>query len=224
MDSLRKYPERLGGIAFTVLAHGLLVGFVLTSTPVRETLKSRAPLMVEILKPEALSQPPRAKLEPKVDKLSKPLAMKKLQPRSETESPVIAAPSAATTAIDTPAPAAPKPAPPIDAPPASTAPPPPVAPAPLVPPDFKADYLLNPAPAYPSLSRRLGEEGRVVLRVYVETSGLPSTVEVRTSSGSERLDQAAMEAVRRWKFVAAKQGERAVPAHVLVPILFNLKS
>ncbi len=224
MDTLRNYPERLGGIAFTVLAHGLVIGFVLTHTSVRETFKSMGPLMVEILKSETLHEPPLANLQPKVDKPPKPLSMQKLRARSATESPVIAAPSATTTTIDISTPAAPKPAPPIDTQPVSVAPPTPVAPAPLVPPDFRADYLLNPAPAYPSLARRMGEEGRVVLRVYVETSGLPSSVEVRTSSGSERLDQAALEAVRRWKFVAAKQGERAVPTHVLVPILFNLKS
>lgn len=62
-----------------------------------------------------------------------------------------------------------------------------------------------------------------MLRVQVEANGLPSKVEVRTSSGSERLDNAALEAVKRWKFVPAKQGEKAVPASVVVPITFNLK-
>ena len=99
----------------------------------------------------------------------------------------------------------------------------PTAPLPLIPPAFNADYLDNPAPAYPALSRRMGEEGRVLLRVFVEASGLPSKVELRTSSGSERLDQAALEAVKRWKFVPARQGDRAVPASVVVPIAFNLK-
>lgn len=75
---------------------------------------------------------------------------------------------------------------------------------------FDANYLRNPAPAYPAMSRRLGEEGRVVLRVFVDIDGRPEQVELKNSSGFPRLDQAAEDAVRRWKFVPAKRGEEAV--------------
>lgn len=88
---------------------------------------------------------------------------------------------------------------------------------------FDAGYLQNPAPVYPAMSRRLGEEGRVMLRVFVESSGSPSKLEIRTSSGSSRLDQSALEAVRRWKFVPARRGDEAVAAWVVVPIVFNLR-
>lgn len=114
-----------------------------------------------------------------------------------------------------------------EAPAVKEAPPAPAAPAALpavLPPRFDADYLLNPAPAYPALSRRLGEEGRVVLRVFVEATGRPSQIEVKTGSGSPRLDQAAQDAVWRWKFIAARRGEEALSAWVLVPIVFNLRS
>lgn len=101
------------------------------------------------------------------------------------------------------------------------------APTPSVPavsqPRFDAGYLQNPAPAYPALSRRLGEEGKVVLRVFVEPSGRPSQIEVKTGSGSPRLDQAAQEAVWSWKFVSARRGDEAIGAWVLVPIVFNLR-
>lgn len=90
-------------------------------------------------------------------------------------------------------------------------------------PRFDADYLQNPAPAYPPLSRRAGEEGKVVLKVYVEPSGLASQVEIQKSSDFEQLDKAALSAVRRWKFVPARQGSVAVGAWVLVPIVFSLK-
>ncbi len=90
-------------------------------------------------------------------------------------------------------------------------------------PRFDADYLQNPAPAYPPLSRRAGEEGKVVLKVYVEPSGLASQVEIHKSSDFERLDKSAISAVSRWKFVPAKQGSVAVGAWVLVPIVFSLK-
>lgn len=97
------------------------------------------------------------------------------------------------------------------------------APASQTAPRFDADYLDNPAPVYPPLSRRVGEEGKVLLRVYVEPSGVPSRVEVRTSSGYERLDQSAATAVGRWKFLPARLGAEVVGAWVLVPIVFNLK-
>lgn len=91
------------------------------------------------------------------------------------------------------------------------------------PPQVDVYYLTNPAPQYPSLSRRAGEEGKVVLQVLVEASGLPSKVTVRSSSGYERLDKAAVVAVSHWKFVAARRGQTLVPAWVLVPVVFSLK-
>jgi protein TonB len=89
---------------------------------------------------------------------------------------------------------------------------------------FDADYLDNPKPQYPHASRRLGEEGRVVLRVFVSADGDAKRVEVKQSSGFQRLDQAAENAVARWRFVPARRGEQAVSAWVAVPIEFSLKS
>lgn len=89
---------------------------------------------------------------------------------------------------------------------------------------FDADYLKNPAPAYPAMSRRLGEEGRVVLRVFVDTEGRAEQIEIKNSSGFPRLDQAAEDAVRRWKFVPARRGDAVVATWVAVPIVFNLHS
>lgn len=90
-------------------------------------------------------------------------------------------------------------------------------------PRFDAGYLDNPAPAYPAISRRMGEDGKVLLRVFVEPSGRPSQIQINAGSGSPRLDQAAQEAVWRWKFVPARRGNEAVGAWVLVPIIFNLR-
>lgn len=90
-------------------------------------------------------------------------------------------------------------------------------------PRFDADYLQNPAPSYPALSRRMGEEGKVVLRVFVEPNGLPSQVEIKLSSGWPRLDQAAQDTVRRWKFISARSGDTTVGSWVQVPIIFNLR-
>lgn len=130
---------------------------------------------------------------------------------------------AAPTESPVPTPIAVSPAPTIQTP----APPPaPSVAAPVVAPSqprFDADYLDNPKPVYPAISRRLSEQGRVVLRVRVEADGRAADVQLHTTSGSPRLDQAALDTVRRWKFVPAKRGQEAIAAWVLVPIAFTLK-
>ena len=73
-------------------------------------------------------------------------------------------------------------------------------------------------------SRRLGEQGKVLLRVFVSAQGLAERIEVKLSSGFVRLDQAAHEAVSRWRFVPARRGEQAIAAWVQVPITFQLDS
>jgi protein TonB len=92
----------------------------------------------------------------------------------------------------------------------------------LEPPRYDLAYLDNPAPAYPGLSRRMREQGRVILRVLVSATGEAQTVEVGSSSGSARLDVAAIEAVRRWRFSPARRGTNAIAAWALVPIIFQL--
>lgn len=91
------------------------------------------------------------------------------------------------------------------------------------PPRSSAAYLRNPAPVYPTLSRRLGEQGRVLLRVQVTVDGAAGSVELETGSGSSRLDQAALEAIRKWRFIPARRGEQPVGAWVVVPIRFSLE-
>lgn len=91
------------------------------------------------------------------------------------------------------------------------------------PPSFNAAYLNNPAPNYPSVSRRLGEQGRVLLRVQVMEDGTAGSVELQAGSGFSRLDQAALEAVKKWRFTPAKRGEQAVSASVAVPVRFSIE-
>ena len=68
-----------------------------------------------------------------------------------------------------------------------------------------ADDLQNPRPAYPLMSKRLGEQGKVIVRVYIGADGLPQRAEIGKSSGYDRLDQAAISSVMRWKFVPGKR-------------------
>ncbi len=88
---------------------------------------------------------------------------------------------------------------------------------------YDADYLRNPPPAYPPLSRRLGEEGKVLLRVQVSAEGEPLRVDIQTSSGYSRLDDAARKAALRWRFMPARQGGTALSSWVDVPVKFSLK-
>jgi periplasmic protein TonB len=88
--------------------------------------------------------------------------------------------------------------------------------------DLKASNRIEPT--YPSASRRAGEEGTVRLKVLVDEKGRPRDVAVANSSGFPRLDQAAMEAVRKWRFVAATDGANAISAWTQVAITFRLTS
>lgn len=88
---------------------------------------------------------------------------------------------------------------------------------------FNAAYLNNPRPAYPRVSRRTREQGRVLLRVRVEANGAPSDVQLQKSSGFRRLDKAARDAVNRWRFEPAKRGKVAIASWIIVPIDFRLE-
>jgi protein TonB len=88
---------------------------------------------------------------------------------------------------------------------------------------YDANYLNNPAPAYPPIARRLGEEGRVLLSVQVSGDGKPLNISVKQSSGYNRLDAAASKAVLNWRFVPAHQGESTMSSWVDIPVQFSLK-
>lgn len=170
---------------------------------------------------------PQAKPLPKPAEPPRPIPPRKPQaPRvlPSAPAPALAAapaiePSPASFVVTAP-PVDPVPEPPAPAP-ADPAPATVAAPAPpLIPPVFNADYLDNPPPQYPPMSRRLGETGRVLLRVFVSADGRAERVEIRVSSGFGRLDDAARDAVARWRFVPARRGEAQVAAWVQVPIVF----
>ncbi len=185
-------------------------------------------LMVEVIAaaPETkapVPAPPKADTTP-----PKPLPVSpQSRPQAAADLPVLATEGPAVpAATEVPKLAPASIQPPIQAAAATAAPSAPPSPAPLTSttaPRFDADYLDNPVPSYPPLSRRTREEGKVVLHVFVEATGLPGKVELHTSSGFERLDRSAAAAVSRWKFSPARQGTAAVSAWVLIPLVFSLK-
>jgi len=80
----------------------------------------------------------------------------------------------------------------------------------------------NPAPSYPVSARRAGREGRAVLRVVVTSTGEGREVRIAESSGTPSLDEAALAAVRQWRFTPARRGGEAAEDVVLVPVSFTL--
>lgn len=90
-------------------------------------------------------------------------------------------------------------------------------------PSSEAEYLQNPKPAYPALSKRLGEQGKVVVRVLIGVDGAAQKVEIRQSSGYERLDQAALTTVQRWRYVPGKRGGIPEAMWFNVPLNFVLE-
>jgi protein TonB len=93
----------------------------------------------------------------------------------------------------------------------------------LVLPSSDADYLQNPRPPYPALSKRLGEQGKVVVRVLIGVDGTAQKTEIKQSSGFDRLDQAALATVLRWRYVPGKRAGVPEAMWFNVPISFVLE-
>jgi protein TonB len=81
----------------------------------------------------------------------------------------------------------------------------------------------NPAPEYPLAARQRNEEGRVLLLVFLDAEGRVLDAQLRASSGSALLDQAALRAVRQWRFSPARARGVPVTSQLLVPVRFSLR-
>jgi protein TonB len=84
-------------------------------------------------------------------------------------------------------------------------------------------WLVQPNPAYPTRSRRAGEQGTATIRVLVDVTGRPAQVSLASSSGHADLDQAALSAVRAAQFRPYVEGGLAQAVWVHVPIKFVLQ-
>jgi len=207
-----------GQLAGVALAHAGLLAVLLNAPDAPEPVTPPRTLTVSLVEdeqpepqPEPRPTPPQTVVKP----LSPPpvLAARQtaptMQPVVETTTPD-PSPEPESEALQTPAPVvaeAPEPAPP---------PPPPTPPRP-------ADYLNNPKPPYPALSKRLGEEGVVWLRAYISPDGSVAQLEIHKSSGHQRLDDIAFRTVKNsWKFEPARQGDQPVADWVRFPVDFKL--
>jgi protein TonB len=222
------YREKRPGYLFgeIVLAVFLLHALVLLwLTMPSDPIVQAKPLMMEVSlvaspkqephaappAPPKPPEPPKPKPKKKTVAKKKPVMKKPMQ----KEAVAIPKPQAAETAApeSPPAPPAP-PTPPVKhaAPPAET----------FTEANFRANYGFNPKPDYPRLARNRGWEGQVLLKVQVSAAGLSESVDIHRSSGHDILDESAVEAVKKWKFIPAMRGSMPVASSVIVPIIFTL--
>lgn len=214
-----------GGV---VLLHIAAI-WALQSGMLRRAVEVVVPVTIlsEMVAPPA--PPPPAPVPPSLPEPVKPAVVKKVEPTR--------APAPRPVAVPTPAPEpeAPTgvevmmpPAPPVAAPVAVAPPSPPAPPAPPVPakvdlPSSAADYLQNPAPVYPPASKRLGEQGKVLVRVFIGADGVPQRAELKRSSGFDRLDRSALDYVMRCRYVPGKVGGVAQAMWYEAPVNFVLE-
>lgn len=201
------------GLRFLVVlgAHAAVIGggIELASRPeIRAAAEKLYVRLVEAPPPQPA--PPVVQMAAKPVPVQRKVAVRQPEPPPPVLTAAATAPAVASFVVAPPPPA------PVQAAPAG--------PEPVSAARFDADYLQNPKPDYPRISRRLAEEGTVLLRVRVSVEGAPLAVELRKSSGYARLDDSALDAVRRWRFLPARRGSDAVESWVAVPIAFKLES
>jgi protein TonB len=199
-----KYKGVLSGVALLVIVglHFATLVYFYFKPELPITQAEIPPMTVELYRPpvEVPPPPPKEELPPPPPKVEKPKPVEK--PKEKIAEPV-------------PVPVVEK---------VIEAPPPPPAPPPITPATANPGYLRNPAPEYPEQAVERGWEGTVILNVHVLGNGKPDSVEIKTSSGRKVLDTAAIQTVKRWSFVPAKQGETPVDSWVEVPIDFKLSN
>lgn len=111
------------------------------------------------------------------------------------------------------------------APPSEPQPPEPAVTTPPAPAESQLAHAVlvhSPAPQYPRASLRMREEGAALLRIHVSPQGAVLDVEIVRSSGSQRLDRAAAEGVKAWRFEPARRDGEAIATSVLHQVTFTL--
>ncbi|MET0240523.1 MAG: energy transducer TonB [Sphingobium sp.] len=194
----------------TILIHvGLLAAFLLVRDHVAR--KQEAKLTVVNLMPAA---PPPAE-QPEQPKIVPPVVV---APR-----PIVDIPTPSPIMVPTvPDPQPMPPTPPVAT--QSSAPPsPPAPPSVIQGGDLGSRMVTGKPPQYPTDSRRKREQGTVVLSLTLGYDGRVATISINQSSGFSRLDNAALDAVRKWRWEPIMRGGQAVMVKGLVEIPFVLK-
>ncbi len=211
-------------LALTVLVHCIvLVGVMLNVGYKAAVIKPPTPLEVTLLQAApVMSAPPITQPAPPKPTKATPAIQPQVKPEVRP-APVRTEPAPAAI---TPAPAPPvkqaaEPAPEIK----SASPPVAVAAPVKTSVSLDASYVAsNPKPPYPAMARRLGEEGTVFMRVLVSAEGLADKVELKKTSGSQILDQAALDTIKKWKFNPARIDGKPVAEWYETRWTFKLES
>lgn len=192
-------------VTFVVFAHAALLAAVIY-TPERPLIIEPPAIQGVIIASEAVTEqaPPPPPIEQK--------------PLPKLETPKLPLPKAPASERAPQVEQSPPPQVPVDEPKKTAEP----STAPVVPPQADASQFNNPAPVYPTQSRRLKEAGVVVLEVLVKADGSLGDMRLKTSSGYTRLDDAALKAVKTWRFTPAKRGNEAIDFWYELPIEFSL--
>jgi protein TonB len=216
----RQQVKRIGPLGLIILLH---IGFfyALSSGLLRQAAEAiPQEVFVSFINSEPTPKPEVPKPQPAVPK-TVPVVKKTITRPSPVIPPVNTAPS--EQAITAPPAPPPSPEPPAVAAPA--VPQASAAPAAPAPPKTISgvEYIEAPRPEYPPIARRMGEEGKVILRVLINEKGRSERVEVQKSSGSARLDDAARQAAMRALFKPHLEDGKAVAVFALVPINFSIQ-
>ena len=208
-----RYGRRPGNpmvLTLVVALHALLIALLLTYRFSVVEERRPPPLVVHML--DTTPPPPAAEPE-------KPLPETPPEP-IRTPPPLALIPLAQQPALTVPREEPPPPpsAEPVPAP----APPPPAPPQTVSAGDLSSSMVHAPPPRYPTESRRKREEGTVLLAVLLGTDGRVADIRIARSSGHERLDQAALRAVRQWRWSPTMRGGAAVQIRGTVEIPFVL--
>jgi len=209
-ESLRSLKqEQLLGLLFVLALHGAVL-YEMWSYRIIPTPDEAITLMVNLINPPPPEQPKSPKPKPEPPKPRPPDPPPPEHIHLVAETPVVQP--------DEPAVYVPPP------------PPPPVVEVPPLPPqpvvmanELSVSCPERSPPDYPALSMRLNEQGKVVLRVELGENGRVAKLEVKTSSGYRRLDDAALNTVKTWRCKPSLRNGVAVRAIALQPFNFTLE-
>jgi len=208
--------QRRAMVGAIAAAHVAALWALLQIREVREAVADAAPMFVSLVAPPKPPEVAPPSPPPPTPPVRRPIAP---EPRL-----IAAAPSPAPTSFVVAPP--PEPTPPEPAPVVAAAPVAPPAPPPPPPRNLSASavqYLEPLQVEYPRLSKRLGEAGVVMLRVFIDEAGRVRDVQVSRTSGHPRLDDAAMAAVQKARFKPPSENGQAVSGYAQVPVDFQLE-
>ena len=90
-------------------------------------------------------------------------------------------------------------------------------------PSSDAQFLNNPTPPYPALSKRMGEQGKVIIRAFIGVDGVAQQAQIKQSSGYDRLDQTSLATALKWRYVPGKRAGVAEAMWFDVPFNWVLR-